>query len=199
MSLAIWGVIQMMSPFYKLTTKAIPADSHQSARPLRTTPKLTLAAAKPRNDFERVQKLQLAAISPELVSKPEMQLASDILTRLQKPDGGWSTRSFSPTADWGPTITKANIAMIDSEPDAANPASDPFMTAFAIVLLRESGTPASDARIQKGLAWLKSNQRETGRWWMKSLYKNTQHYITYIATAQVLRALALCDELPKKS
>lgn len=161
--------------------------------------KKALSESKPRNDFERVQKLQLFAISPELVSKTEMQLASDILTRLQKPDGGWSTRSFSATADWGPTITKANIAMIDSEPDAANPASDPFMTAFAIVLLRESGTPASDPRIQKGLAWLKSNQRESGRWWMKSLYKNTQHYITYIATAQVLRALALCQELPGKS
>ena len=160
--------------------------------------KKALAAAKPRNDFERVQKLQLAAISPELVSTTEMQTASDILTKLQKADGGWSTRSFSPTADWGVTITKSNIAMIDSEPDAASPASDPFMTAFAIVLLRESGTPAADARIQKGLAWLKSNQRETGRWWMKSLYKNTQHYITYIATAQVLRSLALCDELPKK-
>lgn len=159
--------------------------------------KQALAAAEPANDFERVQQLQLAAISPELVSKNEIETARAILTKLQKPDGGWSTRSFSPTKDWGPTITKDNIEMIDSEPDAADPASDPFMTAFAIVLLRESGTPVNDSRIQKGIAWLKSNQRESGRWWMKSLYKNTKHYITYISTAQVLRALALCDELPK--
>lgn len=37
------------------------------------------------------------------------------------------------------------------------------MTGLAIVVLRENGTPASDAQIQKGLAWLKVNQRESGR------------------------------------
>ena len=68
--------------------------------------------------------------------------------------------------------------------------------AFAIVLLRESGVPTSDKRIQRGVSWLKQNQRATGRWWMHSLYRGNYNYITYIATAQVLRALALCDELP---
>lgn len=158
--------------------------------------KLALKNTKPANDFERVQRLQLYAIMPELVSKEEMTTANAILTKLQKPDGGWSTRSFSKTPEWGPNITPENIKMIDSEADAADPASDPFMTAFAVVSLRESGTPADDPRIVKAIAWLKSNQRQTGRWWMKSLYKNTQHYITYISTAQVLRALALCNELP---
>lgn len=161
--------------------------------------KKALVAWKPLNDFEKVQKLQLFAIMPELVGKAEIDEASRLLTRLQQADGGWSTRSFSPVKDWGPNITKENIAMIESEPDAASPASDPFMTAFAIVLLRESGTPADDPRIVRGLDWLRGNQRGSGRWWMKSLYKNTRHYITYIATAQVLRAFAACDQLPKSS
>jgi len=87
------------------------------------------------------------------------------------------------------------VALIQGEPDAANPGSDPYMTAFAIVLLRESGVPASDARIQRGVAWLKTNQRVSGRWWMKSLYRDTYHYITYISTTQALRALALCGEI----
>ena len=69
------------------------------------------------------------------------------------------------------------------------------MTAFAIVLLRESGLPANDNRIQRGVAWLRANQRESGRWWMKTLYKETFNYITFIATAQALRALALCDAI----
>src|SRR4051794_28073605 len=81
-------------------------------------------------------------------------------------------------------------------PDAANPGSDPYMTAFAIVLLRESGVPASDTRIQHGIAWLKETQRVSVRWWMNSLYRGNYNYITYISTAQALRALALCDELP---
>ena len=37
----------------------------------------------------------------------------------------------------------------------------------------------------------------SGRWWMKSLYRDTYHYITYISTAQALRALALCGELKR--
>ncbi|MFM7131490.1 MAG: hypothetical protein ACKO0V_19245, partial [bacterium] len=67
--------------------------------------KSALKNARPANDFERVQRLQLFAIMPELVSKEEMAAANAILTQLQKPDGGWSTRSFSKTPDWGPNIT----------------------------------------------------------------------------------------------
>ena len=69
------------------------------------------------------------------------------------------------------------------------------MTAFAIILLRENNVPADDPRIQRGIAWLKSGQRASGRWWMKSLYKDTLHFSTYIATAHALRALALGGEI----
>ena len=41
----------------------------------------------------------------------------------------------------------------------------------------------------------RSEQRETGRWWMHSLYRGNYHYITYIATAQALKAFDLCGEL----
>ncbi len=69
------------------------------------------------------------------------------------------------------------------------------MTAFAIVLLRENGVPASDDRIQRGIAWLKREQRQSGRWWMHSLYRGNYHFTTYIASMQALKALALCDSI----
>jgi squalene-hopene/tetraprenyl-beta-curcumene cyclase len=69
------------------------------------------------------------------------------------------------------------------------------MTSLAIVLLRQSNVPVSDPRIQRGLAWLKREQRESGRWWMHSLYRGNYHYITYIATAEAMKALDLCGEL----
>jgi len=72
------------------------------------------------------------------------------------------------------------------------------MTALAIVILRESDIPANDKQIQSGIAWLKTNQRQSGRWWMKSLSfngTNRKNYTTYISTAQALRALALCGEI----
>jgi squalene-hopene/tetraprenyl-beta-curcumene cyclase len=43
---------------------------------------------------------------------------------------------------------------------------------------------------------LKSNQRESGRWWTKSLNTNQYHFITYSGTAFPIWALAVCDELP---
>jgi squalene-hopene/tetraprenyl-beta-curcumene cyclase len=70
------------------------------------------------------------------------------------------------------------------------------MTALAIVLMRQSEVPVSDSRIQRGLDWLKREQRVSGRWWMHSLYRGNYHYITYIATAQAIKALNLCGELP---
>ena len=106
---------------------------------------------------------------------------------------------MSSASRWGENITPENIKLIESEPDAADPSSDAYMTAYAIVTMREHGIPASDIRIQKGLIWLKKSQRASGRWWMKSLYKTTQHYITYIATAQVLRAFVLCDDPAAKA
>src|SRR5262245_1962316 len=164
---------------------------------------------QPLNDYELALKLQLANLSPELVSKEEREAAIAMLWKKQLPDGGWSTRRMSdllkwrvevhpPTErqPWKEAMDPTVVALIQNLPDAANPWSDPYMTAFAIVLLRESGVPANDERIQRGIAWLKENQRVSGRWWMHSLYRGNYNYITYISTAQALRALALCDELP---
>ncbi len=158
--------------------------------------KLFLREHQPINDYELALKLQLAALMPDLVPQPVRDAATAMLWRQQQPDGGWSTRRMSDLMKWHETMDPKVVAMIQGEPDAAGPASDPYMTAFAIVLLRESGVPADDNRIQKGIAWLKANQRVSGRWWMKSLYRDTYHYITYISTAQALRALALCGEVP---
>ncbi len=152
---------------------------------------------EPVNDYELALKLQLSALMPDLVPPPVRAPATAMLWRRQQPDGGWSTRRMSDLMKWHETMDPKVVTMIQGEPDAASPASDPYLTAWAIVLLRESGVPADDARIQKGVAWLKANQRESGRWWMKSLYRDTYHYITYISTAQALRALALCGELGK--
>ena len=152
---------------------------------------------EPVNDYELAMKLRLSTLMPELVPPPVRDAATAMLWRQQQPDGGWSTRRMSDLMKWHETMDPLVVTMIQGEPDAASPASDPYMTAFAIVLLRESGVPANDARIQRGIAWLKVNQRESGRWWMKSLYRDTYHYITYISTTQALRALALCGELGK--
>ena len=154
-----------------------------------------LRTASPKNDYDRVLRLQLAHYMPDLVSKAERDSALQLLASKQHDDGGWSTRDMSPLNDWHFKMSDTVLNLINGLPDAAQPGSDAYMTAFAVVLMRQSDVPASDPRIQKALAWLKREQRVSGRWWMHSLYRGNYHYITSIATAQAMKALALCGEL----
>src|SRR5436190_987633 len=106
-------------------------------------------------------------------------IAIAMLWDKQKVDGGWSTRRMSDVHNWRTPMTDIVIDLIGSQPDAADPGSDPFMTGLAIVLLRENGVPASDVRIRRGIAWLKGEQRVSGRWWMQSLYRGNYQFSTY--------------------
>lgn len=154
-----------------------------------------LRTGAPKNDFDRVLKLQLAHYLPELVLPKERNDALALLSAKQHADGGWCVRDFSALNDWHFEMSTTVVNLIKNLPDAAKPESDAYMTALAVVLLRQSNVPTADPRIQRGLAWLRSEQRETGRWWMHSLYRGNYHYITYIATAQAVKAFALCGEL----
>ena len=158
--------------------------------------KTWLRTAQPKNDWDRVLSLQLASYLPELVSAEKRKAALTLLSAKQHADGGWCTRDFSALEDWHFEISDSVRHLIQTLPDAAHPESDSYMTALAVVLLRQNGVPVQDERIQKGVAWLKKEQRVSGRWWMHSLYRGNYHYSTYIATCQALKALALCDELP---
>lgn len=157
--------------------------------------KAFLRDAKPRNDYDRVLRLQLANYLPETVTQAEREQALALLTKKQHPDGGWSLRDMSAVEQWHEPMSETVLKLIASLPDAAQPESDPYMTALAIVLMRQAEVPAADDRIQRGIAWLKREQRVSGRWWIHSLYRGNYHYITYIATCQALKALALCGEL----
>lgn len=158
-----------------------------------------LRQAPPKNDFDRILRLQLGHYFPDLVTAVERENALALLASKQHEDGGWSTRDFSEVADWHFEMSDTVVKLLASLPDASDPQSDPYLTALAIVLMRQSGVSTDDSRIRRGLDWLKREQRVSGRWWMHSLYRGNYHYITYIATAQALKALALCDELPDVS
>lgn len=158
--------------------------------------KAFLRNSEPRNDYERVLRIELATLMPELVAPDVRAAAIELLWSKQRADGGWSTRSMSEIENWRTPMSDTVVNLIRGLPDAADPESDAYMTAFAIMLLRQSGVPAEDERIRRGVAWLKREQRASGRWWMHSLYRGNYHFTTYIATAKAMQALAMCDELP---
>ena len=74
-------------------------------------------------------------------------------------------------------------------------ASDGYATGFVIFVARQAGLTASDPRVQRGLTWLKSNQRESGRWFTPSQAWHKRHLISNAGTAYAVLALFACGEL----
>jgi len=116
-----------------------------------------------------------------LFSKEEQKKTIKKLLALQREDGGWSLASM---AKWegqaGPV-------------DAKKAPSDGYGTGFTVFVLRQAGVPASDPAIQRAVAWLKSNQRESGQWFTYSLNESRHHFIAHAGTAYALLALKACE------
>lgn len=103
------------------------------------------------------------------------------LTALQKPDGGWALATLG---DW-----KRGD---DLEQDTDH--SDGYGTGFVLYALRRADVSPSDAVMRNGVTWLKSNQRESGRWYTRSLFKDHHHFISHAGTAMAVLALKNCEE-----
>jgi squalene-hopene/tetraprenyl-beta-curcumene cyclase len=116
------------------------------------------------------------------LTSAEKQATIKELTALQKKDGGWNLATLG---KW----TRAN-----KEDPQDTESSDGYATGFVIYVLRRAGVPANDTGIQKGIAWLKANQRESGRWFTRSLNRDNKHFITHAGSAFAVLALVECGE-----
>ena len=105
----------------------------------------------------------------------------------QLPEGGWSLPAL--LIDWRDFQRKDGKPHTPESPDA-------YGTGLAIIFAREMGIPAEDQRVQQGITWLKSNQRQSGKWFTRSPTEDSKHYITNIGTAYAVLALQSCGELP---
>ncbi len=87
----------------------------------------------------------------DLLPAAQRQATVDALSALQQPDGGWSTVAIG-------SYTRTDQTPADSRTDG-------YATGLVTLALQASGLPASDARVARGLDWLRRNQdRATGRW-----------------------------------
>lgn len=119
---------------------------------------------------------------PNLLTADEQQQIINQLSTLQKPDGGWALATLG---DW----KRADGLTQDTT------TSDGYGTGFIVYVLHQAGVPKDDPRLKRGIEWLKSNQRKSGRWYTRSLNKDNKHYITHAGSAFAVMALAECDEL----
>ena len=155
-----------------------------------------LRTTTPPHDYARVLLLWTASRMPGLLDDSRRAELVEMLLQKQREDGGWSIRTFAMPEQWG----GGNRAdKLRGEPEFASPPSDGHMTGLAIVVLRASGVAKDDPRIARGIAWIKTHQRASGRWWTRSLNTDKFHFITYSGTAFSLLALDACDAWPAKT
>jgi squalene-hopene/tetraprenyl-beta-curcumene cyclase len=109
------------------------------------------------------------------------------LLALQCSDGGWSTASF--LSDW------KGLQRGDGEP-LATTTSDGYGTGLVIVIARALGMAADDPRLQRGIHWLKTHQRQNGMWFTRSPVNDAGNLISNIGSAFAILALQSCHELP---
>jgi squalene-hopene/tetraprenyl-beta-curcumene cyclase len=151
-----------------------------------------LRTETPPHDYARVFLLWAASKMPDLLTSQERQELINLLWKHQRPDGGWSIRTFAAPEEWG---SGNRAEKLRAEREFQNPPTDGHQTGLVITVLREAGVPANDPRIQRGIHWLLANQRVSGRWWTRSLNTDEWHFITYSGTCFALLALSSCDAI----
>jgi squalene-hopene/tetraprenyl-beta-curcumene cyclase len=135
----------------------------------------------PVNMHHRAMKMLASLHVDEIMTSGERQEVIKDLFALQKSDGGWGL------------ATLGNWKRSDGK-DQDYESSDGYGTGFTIYVLRCAGVSAEEPRIQKGIAWLKTHQRASGRWFTRSMKQDSKHYITHSGTAYAILALAACGE-----
>jgi squalene-hopene/tetraprenyl-beta-curcumene cyclase len=140
-----------------------------------------LKANPPTNLHHKAMTLWAASYVDGLLSAEDRKRSVDALRAVQLSDGGWSASSLG---SWERADKQ------EQDPKTA----DGYGTGFVTFALRRAGVPASDPAIQKAVAWLKANQRASGRWFTRSLSKDETHYLTDAGSAFAVMALAACEE-----
>jgi squalene-hopene/tetraprenyl-beta-curcumene cyclase len=120
-----------------------------------------------------------------LLTPAERDFAVKELLARQRDDGGWSLPSLG---DW---------RRRDGKPNDRRGPSDGYATGLVLYVLRQAGVPATAEPIRRGVKWLETNQRVSGRWFTRSLNGAGRHSISTAGTAYAVMALKAC-ELPAR-
>lgn len=134
----------------------------------------------PESLHHRAMLVWAASYVEDLISDEDRAKCVDALLALQNDDGGWGVATLG---DWD----RADGLEQDLE------SSDGYGTGFVVYVLRRSGLPATHPSIAKGIDWLTSHQRTSGRWFTRSLNRDGTHYLTHAGSAMAIMALGECN------
>ena len=141
-----------------------------------------LAANPPEHLHHKGMMLWLATSLDDVVTREERRSWISELRERQQQDGGWRL------ADLGDERWRRPQDSVQELP------SDAYATGFSVFALRQGGVPANDPAVQRGLRWLRSQQRRSGRWFVRSPRRDGKHYISHAATQFAVMAFDACGE-----
>lgn len=139
-----------------------------------------LAANPPPTLHHRAMLMWAESFGVDVLTDEQQQQVVEEIRALQHADGGWGLAQFG------------NWERKDGSPQDVE-TSNGYGTGFAVYILRRAGVPADDEAVQQGLVWLKSNQRASGRWFTRSLFQDSKHFITHAGTAFAVMAITECE------
>ncbi|MEC8652486.1 MAG: hypothetical protein VXY92_07970 [Planctomycetota bacterium] len=139
-----------------------------------------LGAHPPANLHHKGMMLWVAANLEDVVTPEQRDRWIRELREHQRDDGGWRLSDLGDDQWRRP------------DDEASQLPSDAYATGFAVFALRQGGVTATDAAIQRGLLWLRGQQRESGRWFVRSPRRDGKHYISHAATQFAVMAFVSC-------
>ncbi len=126
--------------------------------------------------------------TPGLMTKAEQAAVFEELATLQHKDGGWSLRALG---IWNPR---------NRSPNNPNAPSDGYATGLITYVMAKAGYTRADTRVDNGVKWLLTHQRESGRWFTYSINTDDKgHLISNIGTGYAIMALRAAGALEVKT
>jgi len=150
--------------------------------------------AASQSTINRVFLLWASTKLPSLLDSVAQQSIIQEVLHRQQADGGWRLATIAWT--WKRWDPKMSVKMwLRGEGTPLSGASDSIATGLIVYVLQETGLPLNNSQLQKGIAWLRSNQMADGDWPASSVNKrkhrsyNTELFMNDAGTAFAVLAL----------
>jgi squalene-hopene/tetraprenyl-beta-curcumene cyclase len=140
---------------------------------------------QPNTPFQKGLLLWVARHVDGLVAEGDRKPMAETFLSLQADDGGWAIENLV-----------AGSSTFEEFKVSRDRPSNGYGTGFAVFAARQAGISADDIRLRRGIAWLKTNQRDSGRWFTPTLSIGTQQNLpSNSGTAFAVLALQACGEI----
>jgi squalene-hopene/tetraprenyl-beta-curcumene cyclase len=150
--------------------------------------------------INRVFLLWASTKLPGVLDPQEQQAVIHEVMGRQQADGGWRLASI--TWGWKTWTIRSLLRMwVREDGTPMSGKSDALATGLATFVLQEAGVPKDNAKLQRGISWLRSNQTADGAWPAVSVNKkrnpssDTGRFMSDAATA--FSVLSLSEENPR--